>query len=59
MQTKSHYLWELAKVALIPLLTAGIIYWGLFSSLSTKVDMMSVVMDKLEANVMELIKDRR
>ena len=59
MQTKSHYMWELAKVVVIPLLTTALIGWGLFSSLRTEVNIMSNSLNKLESSVMELIKDRR
>lgn len=59
MQTKSHYLWELAKVVVIPLLTTALIGWGLFSSLRTEVSILSSTVNKLDNSVMELIKDRR
>lgn len=55
MQTKSHFLWEIAKVIAIPVLTAILI----FSALQTKVSMMETNLQKLESLVIQLIQDRR
>lgn len=55
MQTKTHFLWELGKIILIPILTAAFV----FGILQTKVDNLSYTVDKLDKLVIELIQDKR
>lgn len=55
VQTKNHFLWELGKVVLIPVLTTAFV----FGILQTKVDTLTYNVNKLERLVIELIQDRR
>jgi hypothetical protein len=59
MQVKSNVVWEIFKLIAIPLATAGIIYWGAFSSLRTEVTLMSDTVKNLNIMVIDLIKDKR
>jgi hypothetical protein len=59
MQVKTNVMWEIVKVIAIPLATAGIIYWGAFSSLRTEVTIIADTVKSLNVMVIDLIKDKR
>lgn len=59
MQVKQNIVWEIVKVIAIPLATAGIIYWGAFSSLRTEVTIIADTVKGLNTMVIDLIKDKR